>query len=342
MPSDPPHTQTTDPAFSDSPQTLQDELKKRALETMRAALKGNGIKTDKVGLSGYKEEPIEFVATTKLVPDTKISVTRKAGKLTTAKLVANANMFQEETNKEVTKITRSPDVINRIKDSVFQREDKGIAVKNEYLKFAFLHRDFIAHEECQACRGQGDTADNLRKAGRYKTLRHILLAALKLPMDKAKAVVLKNNKIGISESTVETLLEEADKALKTITHKPRLIGAMLGVITASALFGLYFFGLRFPLLSALKSHAIMNAIDFACLAIGATLSVFTIQFVAGNALKKALSTIMKAGQNTPKTAKAGDMAYIAIALTILSFALIVWSTTQVGQHSPQWLSYLPI
>ena len=134
---------------------IDPELKTIAVKQMVEAVKGNGLKAEDVDISKFEGETLEFLAITELVLDTKMSIKRQAGKLTGAKLLPNQAAFQEELNRETYKIAHSPDVVDRMRDIVLDRDDKGLCLKNIMIKMPFLHKDFVAHEPCNVCSAKG-------------------------------------------------------------------------------------------------------------------------------------------------------------------------------------------
>jgi hypothetical protein len=127
-----------------------------ALERMRAAVKGNGVKTDAVKLKKFEGAMLEFIATTQLQLRSRIHEKIVAGKVTGPEKVAGAQGVRDAVEKDLSRITHSIDVPLRIKDVVLERPDKGIGVQNEIIKLPFLYHDFVYHDPCPTCRGQGE------------------------------------------------------------------------------------------------------------------------------------------------------------------------------------------
>ena len=134
---------------------IDPELKTIAMQQMLNALKGNGIKPDDVEITEFEGQTLEFLAMTELKLDSNLTIKHQAGKLTGPKLLQNSGQFQEELAKEVNKIAHSYDVIERIRDAVLERKDKGLCLKNIKIKLPFLHKDFVAHEPCKPCAAKG-------------------------------------------------------------------------------------------------------------------------------------------------------------------------------------------
>lgn len=126
-----------------------------ALKQMCTAVKGNGIKAEDVDITKFEGETLEFIAITELKLDTKIAIKHQAGKVTGPLLVPNSGAFQEAVDKEAYKIVHSLDVVERIRDAVLERPDKGLCLQNVLIKLPFLHKDFVSHEPCNPCASKG-------------------------------------------------------------------------------------------------------------------------------------------------------------------------------------------
>lgn len=142
--------------MTDEPPCPRDpELKTKALEQIYTVIKGNGLKNDDVRITEYNGEILEFLAITELTLETKLSIKRQPGKISGPTPVASANSFQEAADKEADKILGSPDIVEHIRSAVLKRPDKGLCLKNTLIKLAFLHKNFVAHEQCKTCGAKG-------------------------------------------------------------------------------------------------------------------------------------------------------------------------------------------
>ena len=95
-----------------------------------------------------------------------------------------------------------------------------------------------------AATGRGDVAAHLQKAGRYKTLRHLILVTSKTSPKKALKIVMEKNPHGLSEEGAKKLILMAGKAMSLIGKKPRQIGYGLGFLTAVLAGAAYYFAGR--------------------------------------------------------------------------------------------------
>ncbi|MEZ5815305.1 MAG: hypothetical protein R3E13_11405 [Alphaproteobacteria bacterium] len=92
----------------------------------------------------------------------------------------------------------------------------------------------------KAALGQGDVAKLIQTAGRYRTLRHVILSTSKLSAKKALRIIMKENPIGLSEDTAKKLIVMAGKALTLISKKPRYTGIAIGLLLAGLITTGYF------------------------------------------------------------------------------------------------------
>jgi hypothetical protein len=86
-----------------------------------------------------------------------------------------------------------------------------------------------------AAMAQGNVADHIRKSGRYRTLRQIILITAKTTPQKALEAILEKNPIGLTEENTKKLIVMAEEALKHIGKRPRQIGYALGGLVAMAI-----------------------------------------------------------------------------------------------------------
>ena len=130
---------------------IKPELQKMVKAQLVEAVTGNGLKPEDLEITEFKGETLEFIAVTELKLDSKLATKRQAGKVPAAKKLPSANAFQEEVNREVAKIRRSPDVIDRMIKAILERPDKGLCLDNVKIKLPFLHKDYVAYEQCNVC-----------------------------------------------------------------------------------------------------------------------------------------------------------------------------------------------
>ncbi|MCB1840717.1 MAG: hypothetical protein H6858_08270 [Rhodospirillales bacterium] len=220
-----------------------------------------------------------------------------------------------------------------------------------YYAFMFGHKGTITHvspflEEIiqngirkleDAVDGRGDVAENLRMAAEYRTIKDVILCAARLPLIKAIEKVKERNSLGIRDETVNDLVVKADRALKKITDKPRLLGLLASLVSMAALFGVYFIGpLRGMLDTRMPSEAALGLCDFALLGIGIYLTTVIMQGFASGAIKKAMAGIIPPGKEGKMTPKLGTKGFWAFILIAAAFFISVETSRHTGAPVPGW------
>lgn len=192
-----------------------------------------------------------------------------------------------------------------------------------------------------AAEGRGDVAENLQVAASYRTIKDAIIGAAKMPLGKAAKLVKQKNSIGIDDQNIKSLVITADKALKRITNKPRQIGMALGNIAAAGFFALYFLGpLRQTLVGSIANSALHPAIDGLILVLSSYLAIVGMQMAASNALRKAMTGIIPAGQERGMTPKLGSQGILSVALVVISFFVLMEVARQTGAAVPAWYSQI--
>lgn len=126
-----------------------------ALEKIRSAVKGNGIKTDDVKIAEFNGNTLEFIASTTLQLRPKLHEKTVAGKTTGPKKVDGPQALREEIEKEKNKLTHDQSALKRIKEILLERKDKGFGLENEIIKLPALRVEYVYYEQCNTCKSQG-------------------------------------------------------------------------------------------------------------------------------------------------------------------------------------------
>ena len=143
----------------------------------------------------------------------------------------------------------------------------------------------------QAAMGQGDVAAHLQKAGRYKTLRHLILATSKAGPKKALKAVLEKNPIGMEEENTKKMIMMAQQALSLIGKKPKQMGFMLGALIAGAIGAGYYLGARAIIIPHLPQSNLTIATDILCVLIAAGAGYLCARAYTKQAVHKALERL---------------------------------------------------
>ncbi len=134
---------------------LDPALLRLAADTLREALKGNGVKSEDIVLETHNEAFLEIPAVIVCTFQTKRATQRHAGKVTGPIPVQNAQDFQRLLTEDEKSLFQKPDIRDRIKETLLAQKDGGLALQKTLIPLPFLHKRFVYSESCKACRGQG-------------------------------------------------------------------------------------------------------------------------------------------------------------------------------------------
>lgn len=187
-----------------------------------------------------------------------------------------------------------------------------------------LRRGMLALKD--AAEGRGDARGKISEAGKFRTVRNALLAAVKYPPAKAARLLEKNTPLGASRSALEAMARDADRALRRVTARSRLAGLIAGIAAAAALYGAY---ILTPLRKTLTGHvpnpAFWPALDLLALGAGVFTAIFALRFFTRGAMAKALAGFFppgKMGVPMPRTGKAGLAAALICLFIFIALAEI--------------------
>lgn len=130
---------------------------------------------------------------------------------------------------------------------------------------------------------------------------------------------------GLSDKYAKACVVFADQAIKSLTDKPRKIGAAVGTTIASALAGGWFFGgLRGMALTAETPANEQMIYDFTLAGALAVTAYFTVRFFGASALKKIMSFQGGGGkQALPPGGMSGMLAGIITLVIFFAMALLM-------------------
>lgn len=193
-----------------------------------------------------------------------------------------------------------------------------------------------------AAEERGDIFDKIGKAGQYKTLRHAILASVKLSNDKAALKVKQANPHGISKEKIFEIVHHADQALSNATRKQRIHGLYAGLAAMFALYASYILSPAKAAINNMIGDPIQQAVgDFLVLFAGMGLAIFIVQTMSKGALANALKTFVPADKLKKHKTKTGKLAHYIYGAA-LPFYLIICEIsvyTSFGQ-TPEWYSAL--
>ena len=126
-----------------------------ALEQVRAAVKGNGVKPDDIRIESLNGEIVEFEAATVLTLQTKILEKILGGKITGPQQVESPQELRDAIEAARQNAVQNPEVLAQIKNHMLTRDDKGFALQGEIIALEFLKKEFVSFEACGLCRAKG-------------------------------------------------------------------------------------------------------------------------------------------------------------------------------------------
>jgi len=190
----------------------------------------------------------------------------------------------------------------------------------------------------EAAEERGNVAEKIKNAGRYKTIRQAILGAAKMPNHKAIKKIQALNPHGIQDKTIAAMVENADKALKNITRKPRQQGFYLGIALCFAFFGAYFAGgARNMIVAHIPNKFAEIAIDVGLFGIGFYLALTLIKFMGRNAIAEALGGLVPPGKEKSYKPKVGKKVTdrLLIAIPVI-FLIMIEASVHVPVGATPW------
>ncbi len=143
----------------------------------------------------------------------------------------------------------------------------------------------------RAALGQGDIATLIQTAGRYRTLRHLILATSKLGPKKALNAVIEKNPIGLSEDSAKKLVIMAGKALSLIGKKPRQIGIAIGLLISGLIAAGYFLAGKALIAPGLPNANIALRVDALSVLAALGIGYIVAKIYIKSAMQKSLETL---------------------------------------------------
>ncbi len=189
---------------------------------------------------------------------------------------------------------------------------------------------------------RGSVQENLKAAGEYRTVKEGIIFTVMSPSIKKAKIKLKSaNPLGLSNNAINEIVNNADRALKNITKKPRTIGAIIAGASYIVVFGAYFLTpLRQQLISQIPNDALHILADISVLGASTYIGTIGIQGGAQAVLKKVMNTLLP---NEIKTAppKLGKIIYWNIAAASIAFIAMTEASRHMSNiSSPAWYEAL--
>ncbi len=189
-----------------------------------------------------------------------------------------------------------------------------------------------------ASEGRGDVTENLKKAAAFRTIKEVIFYTMSHSTRKAKALIKRRYKFGLSEPLMDDMLAQTHIAFKKITSKPRKVGlALSGLITLTCLASYFLSPLREVMVSNIGNKALHVVPDIAIFAGVSYIAIMVIQAVLQKAVRNITQMI---GIKKTPAPKMEDTLYWSAGLSCGVFLLVLEIGRQVTQTAPGWYSGL--
>lgn len=150
------HTnQPPQPPVPTDPTVMPETYADAALEEVRKAAKGNGVKPEDIKIISKDGGMAQFRATLSLNIDEKTLMKTIGGRKTTGDKVGNPQEARDAQERDRNAVTGGA-TETQIRNMVIEREDKGLGLKNELIRLPFLSKEYFWHEACRTCSSQGN------------------------------------------------------------------------------------------------------------------------------------------------------------------------------------------
>jgi hypothetical protein len=138
--------------------TSDEDYTKTALDLVRKALKGNGVRPDDVVVKSFDGSILEFTAATHIKFNTQISEKTVPGKAAGGNIFSNRQAAHKGAEDFVSAALKEPACIEQIKNLINQKPHHGFGLDNEIIQLSFLDREFVSHDSCNPCNGKGSAS----------------------------------------------------------------------------------------------------------------------------------------------------------------------------------------
>lgn len=134
---------------------LDPALSEKALDDVKAAVRGNGLKPEAVALAGCAGEVLNFEARTIFKIEAPVIEKRMNGK-EQGESAGSYTDARQKIKAAIERITFDRDVWKQTVAMLKKRKDTGFAVPDLIIRLDRLDRRFVVHEICGPCNGLGN------------------------------------------------------------------------------------------------------------------------------------------------------------------------------------------
>jgi len=152
--------------------SIDEKYTKPALTLIQKAVKGNGVRASDVKIKHFDGQILEFKAATHVTLNNKISNKTTPGRAAGSNIFPTPQAALAEAQNHTAKALQDPAAIEQIKNTIDQKPHNGFGLDNQSINLPFLDQDFISHEPCKPCHGNGRTKCEKCKGSGYEPCRH--------------------------------------------------------------------------------------------------------------------------------------------------------------------------
>lgn len=128
-------------------------IARKALERVRAILKGNGVRQDSIAVIGHKISHHAMNAGTYLELKPASSERTAPGKLMIGHMVNSREDAARAVDRTMIQAANDPAAKARIASLLLSRPDHGFGLSRQAIPLEFLKQEYTWHESCHACQG---------------------------------------------------------------------------------------------------------------------------------------------------------------------------------------------
>ncbi len=146
------------PTFHEAPAplpTIDQTVQAHALEKIKALVKGNGLKADKVSIEKVSAQILSFRAEGFIRLATEYSSRSVPGKVEKGEAIGTPEAFEAALRQFPMQAQRDPGRRDTIVKTIMARPDKGYGAKDQSFKLDALAKDYVSHEACSTCTQTG-------------------------------------------------------------------------------------------------------------------------------------------------------------------------------------------
>ncbi len=185
---------------------------------------------------------------------------------------------------------------------------------------------------------RGDVRRNLERAAGQRTLKEGIVYAAMSSLGKAKSLLKRSNRIGLSDAMIDDIVVCADTALKNVTKTARTVGLVLSGVLNFTLFCLYFLSpVRDFLVSNIGNPTLHIFCDVLVLFASSYLGILSMQSLSTSTLRQLMGKI---GVKRAVTPKLGRRLYWSIGLSVLLFISVLEISRWMDANVPFWYAAL--